>query len=510
MTARAALEPLQRAFYFDAIESSGKIVFRKRGGAPVMVIDQEDLAASADGDALPDDLSMTRQQEVELPAVVSVVYIDTGSDYQQNAQQAERGAVLSTQETSVELPIAMSASRARAIAESLLYDAWTQRLRYSFTTSREYAALEPADIVTLTRNGTTHTLRLSKKTESRSGVIQWEAVAEEAGVYTQSVNGGAGVVPQGEVRAAPSTAFIPLDAPLLRDSDDNLGFYSASAGATTGWKGAVVYRSADNGYSYDEMGTVTTAASFGSVVGTLWNNGYHPNVFDEGTLINVTLSSGTFSSTTEEAVLNGANTIMVGAEILQFKNAFLYAPNTYQLSSILRGRRGTEWAMSGHAASGETVVVLNESTLRRFSAELNTARLYKPVSIGRSIQDTASQPFTYTGVNQMAFAGVDLGAGRNASGDITVGWRRRSRVGVGLPWNYDPALGETSEQYDVEIWNAAFSTLRRTFSLLTTPTATYTFAQQGADSGGVLSTYGVRVYQRNAVMGRGYLLQGII
>lgn len=510
MTARAAIEPLQRAFYFDAIESNGKIVFRKRGGAPVMVIDQDDLAASADGDSLPDDLSMTRQQEVELPAVVSVVYIDTGSDYQQNAQQAERGAVLSTQETSVELPIAMSASRARGIAETLLYDAWTQRLRYSFTTSREYAALEPSDIVTLTRGSTTHTLRLSKKTESRSGVIQWEAVAEEAGVYTQSVTGGAGVVPQGEIRTAPSTTFVPLDVPLLRDSDDDFGFYSASAGSTTGWNGAVLYRSADGGFSYDEMGAITPAATFGSVVGTLWNQSYHPNVFDEGTLINVELRSGTFSSATEEAVLNGANTLMVGTEILQFKNAVLYAPNTYQLSSILRGRRGTEWAMSGHAASGETVVVLSASTLRRFSAELNSARLYKPVSIGRSIQATASQPFTYTGVNQMAFAGVHLGAGRITNGDITINWMRRSRVGVSLPWNYDPALGETLEQYDVEIWNPTFVTLRRTYSLLTTPTATYTFAQQSADSGGVLATYGVRVYQRNAVMGRGYVLQGVI
>lgn len=510
MTARAAIEPLQRAFYFDAIESAGKIVFRKRGGASVMTIDANDLAATADNDALGDDLTMTRQQEVELPAVVSVVYIDRGSDYQQNTQQAERGTVLSTQETPVELPIAMSASSARNIAETLLYDAWTQRLRYTFNTSREYAALEPADVVTLPRGSTTHTMRITKKTESRSGVIQWEAVAEESAVYTQSATGGAGVVPQTEIRTAPSTTFVPIDAPMLRDQDDNAGFYSASAGSTTGWHGAVVYRSTDGGASYDESGAVTTAASFGVVVGTLWNQNYHPNVFDEGTLINVELRSGAFSSTTEEAVLNGANTLMVGAEVLQFKSAVLYAPNTYQLSGILRGRRGTEWAMSGHAASGETVVVLNETTLRRFNAELNTERLYKPVSIGRSIQATASQPFTYTGVNQMAFAGAHLGAGRITNGDITINWMRRSRVGVSLPWNYDPALGETLEQYDVEIWNPTFVILRRTYSLLTTPTATYTFAQQSADSGGVLATYGVRVYQRNAVMGRGYVLQGVI
>ncbi|MFN8992928.1 MAG: hypothetical protein ACK5X3_04585, partial [Pseudomonadota bacterium] len=111
---------------------------------------------------------------------------------------------------------------------------------------------------------------------------------------------------------------------------------------------------------------------------------------------------------------------------------------------------------------------------------------------------------------QMPFAPVQLGAGRNAANDITLTWFRRSRQGLTLPWNYDPPVAETSLLYDVEIWNAAFGTLRRTYSNLTTETVTYTAAQPAPDSGGVLASYGVRVFQRNAVMGRGYVLQGVI
>jgi hypothetical protein len=86
MSVRSAIEQLQRAFFFDAVESGSQIVFRKRGGASVVTIDADELAAHSAGDSLPDDLSMTRQQEPELPAVVSVVYIDRVPLSRWNAQ----------------------------------------------------------------------------------------------------------------------------------------------------------------------------------------------------------------------------------------------------------------------------------------------------------------------------------------------------------------------------------------------------------------------------------------
>lgn len=509
MSARAALETLQRAFAFDLIESNNQIVARRRGGAPVMAILADDLAASAAGDSVADDLSIVRQQEPELPADVSVVYIDRDADYQQNAQRATRVTTLSTQLTAVELAVVLTASRARAIAEMLLYDAWTQRLRFTFQLSRAYSALEPADVVTLNRGGVSRTMRITSKTESRSGVLRFEAVAEESSVYTQAAVGGAGPAAQSEVLLAPSTVWAPLDAPALRDQDSDSAFYAAGAGLSAGWRGASVFRSSDGGATYDETGAMVSEAVIGTVVGTLWNQNFHPNVFDEGTLISIELVRGVLTSAPEATVLEGANFIMIGAEVMQFKTANLYATNSYTLSGLLRGRRGTEWAMSGHAAAGERAVLLSAAALRRFPSDLGAARLYKPVSIGRTIQQTIAQPFTYTGVNQVPFAPVHLGGGR-AGGDLTITWFRRSRQGVNLPWNYDPPLAETVESYDVEIWNAAFTVLRRTVASVATPTTLYTAAQQAADSGGVLASYGVRVFQRHATLGRGYVLQGVL
>jgi hypothetical protein len=507
MSARSAIEPLQRAFFFDAVESGAKVVFRKRGSASVVTIAADELAAHAAGDTLPDDLSMTRQQEPELPASVSVVYIDRDADYQQNTQQAQRGTTLSTQQTGAELAIVMTADRARAIAETLLYDAWTQRQRFTFQTSRLYAAVEPADVVTVTRNGTTHTLRIQQKTESRSGVIQWGAVSEEAAVYTQTATGGAGPQQSSDVDGTSVTRLFTLDIPLLRDADNGLSFYTAASGVGGAWRGSVLYRSSDSGATYDEAGALVTPATAG-YASTALAAAANPHMFDEANTVTVELYGGTLSSAPELTVLNGANFILIGSEILQFKTATLVGTNRYTLSGLLRGRRGTEWAMSTHVA-GERVVLLTADSLGIQTGTLNAAVLFKPVSIGRTVQETSAQAFTYTGVNLEAFSPVELGGGRN-SGDLTITWRRRSRLGVDLPLFYDPPLGETTQSFEVEIWNSTFTVLRRTITGITTLSTTYTGAQQITDAGSLQDPVYVRVFQMSATVGRGFALQGAI
>jgi hypothetical protein len=74
----------------------------------------------------------------------------------------------------------------------------------------------------------------------------------------------------------------------------------------------------------------------------------------------------------------------------------------------------------------------------------------------------------------------------------------------------DVPLGEASESYDVEIWDSAYTTLKRTFAALSAATASYTAAQQTTDFGSAQSTVYVRVYQLSAIVGRGYKLQGAI
>jgi hypothetical protein len=96
---------------------------------------------------------------------------------------------------------------------------------------------------------------------------------------------------------------------------------------------------------------------------------------------------------------------------------------------------------------------------------------------------------------------------RGGSGNLTISWIRRSRVdaewrdGVGIP------LGEESEVYEVDILDG--STVVRT-TPATSPTASYSAADQTTDFGSVQSSIDVKIYQLSAVVGRGYAAEATV
>jgi hypothetical protein len=180
---------------------------------------------------------------------------------------------------------------------------------------------------------------------------------------------------------------------------------------------------------------------------------------------------------------------------------------------LLRGQRGTEWAIATHAAS-ERAVLLRPQGLRRVTTQsslIGVARYLRGVTLG-TIADSASELFTDTGIALKPYAPVDLRAARLENNDAVLTWKRRTRVATRFtgPAGILVPLGEASESYDVEIWNSAFSILRRTLSGLTSASATYTAAQQIADNGALATVAYVRVYQLSATVGRGTVLQASI
>ena len=108
-------------------------------------------------------------------------------------------------------------------------------------------------------------------------------------------------------------------------------------------------------------------------------------VWDEDNILDLLVQSPglEFESRTELEVLDGANLLLVGQEIIQFADAEQLGASEWRVSKLLRGRRGTEWAMSTHQV-GETVLALDPATLIRVSSldEVGLSRLYRAVSIG--------------------------------------------------------------------------------------------------------------------------------
>jgi hypothetical protein len=202
-------------------------------------------------------------------------------------------------------------------------------------------------------------------------------------------------------------------------------------------------------------------------------------------VVTVTLNEGSLTSAPDADVLKGANACVMGEEILQFGVATLVGPLTYQLSHLLRGRRGTEKAMTTHTV-GERFVLLDGAGAR--AQTLNGSAIGQPLWIKAVSANTAESKVTASAVTLQAknlrpLSPVHLSSVRLATGDRVFSWIRRSRAF--LPWQdgVDMPLSETGESYTLTLSKNGTLLRQQTVS---SPSYTYTLPAQQAD--GVLPT----------------------
>jgi hypothetical protein len=487
---RSSVEPLMiLAPPFDAVESDAKIKFPLRSGKAVATIPDSDLGAHPTNSQPVPLISHVRAPDVNIPQRMNIQYLNVDADYQINSQIAQRMTTSSQVHSSVDLPIVMEDARGRATVTGQLYNAWLERDHFTFMTPRDWAYLDPTDVVVV--HG--ETLRILQRDESVNGVIKWEGVPTRADIFIQAPvpapattyipgNGPAGFVPP-VLPAVPVATMMLLDIPLLSDSDYPNGFYAAIRGSTGG---AYIYKSTDGGTSYNQDAQDTAQQVFGTATSALgdWSGG---NVYDESNTVTVTIGAtgDTLESVTSDAVLNGANVFLLGSEIVQARTATLTGTNTYRLSGLLRGRLGTEWATGSHVADEPFVAlttptpVFNEQGL---TSELGMPRYYKAVPRGGSLAQATAVPFTNTGVALNPYSPIELGGGTDGSGNVTLNWTRRTRFnGIWRDFVEVP-LNETTETYIVQIWDSSYTLCARIITA-TSPTTVYTSAQQVSDFG---------------------------
>lgn len=503
--ARANIEPLQVAYFFDAVESDDVLKFVKRGGASAATIPEDDLGGYEYGTTAPPLLEQTRAQETELPRTVSVNYLNPATEYQQGTQYDRRLTGSANIETTLSLPLALSDDDGARIASVNLYTAWANRSRVKFSTSLKYTMYEPTDVLGVTKGNTVHTLRIVAKNEGGNGLIAWEAVSEDTSVYSQSVTGAAALSMPTQTIALPVMSRLELmDIPLLRDGDDGAGFYYAICGYRTGWDGAQLYRSTDGGASWTAASTTTNESTIGDAVTALgdWAGGY---VVDEHNSVNVRLANTglALSSVSLANLLDGNNACLLGDEVMGFRDATLEADGSYTLTGLLRGLRGTQWAMSTHAA-GDRFVLFSTSTTRRYdsdSADISLARNYKAVSFYTTLAQAVDHDLTNAANGLKPYAPAHVGSGRDASGNITINWVRCTRIGGEWRDYVDASQPEAAVEYELEFWSEDGATLVRTVTGITSETYSYTTALADFPTS---SAALLKVYQVSATLGRGY------
>lgn len=509
-TARATLEALAAAFYFECVESD-KLYFRFRGGASVAALSSDDLCA---GEDKPDDDSpvvLERGNDLEVPARWALAYINLDDNYQTGTVYSDRLLGESAATRTVQLPLVLTPSSAQGIVDTIALDSRVASTKLRFNASDIRPELEPTDVVTVADDeGITYRARLTSE-QFADGVKRFEAVLDDSSVLrasgtSASFSPGITVAPSVRSEVLLSTPRLPL----LRDADDGPGHYQAFKPASSGrWPGVELWAS-DDDVTYSLVGTVTRAAIGGYATTALgdWSGG---NLFDERNSVTVSLGPGTLASTTRALMLSSSvNAMLIGQEVVQFRSATYVSEGVYTLRGLLRGRLGTEPYSTGHEAN-ELVCLLENNGLLDVPlqvSQLNRLRYYRAVTRGTPVSSWAPAIYFDEGRRLKPYAPVDARVARDGSNNCSITWKRRSRLSSSFlaPGVYPP-VGEDTEAYEVDVYfSGSPGVVVRTISA-SLPAAVYTAAQQTADGLTPGDPLELRIYQLSALVGRGFALQ---
>lgn len=523
-SARQAIETLSRVYFFDGVESDFVLKFVLRGQDPVRTITEDELA-TIDGKT-GEFIRENREQEVELPERFTITYMDVDKDYSQNSHSAKRTlfptpTMHSHNQLGFEAAIAFTSDFAKQQSEKALYSSWVERMNYELRLSWKHLDLDPSDVINVVLNdGTTFRTRITQFDVGVGFTIDLGSVSEESSQFISTVvaDSGSGV-PAQTVVVAEIIKTLLLDSPLLRDSDETpsrahspIYFFMGGYQDDQFTRGSL-FKSSDD-VVYESAGDSLSGMSWGATQAALadppLNNPYATDTVNSLTVF-MNTGAADLESVTQLQMLNGANSaalLKVNGEIelIQYKDVVENADGSFTLSTLLRGRRGTD-AMTNDHTPGETFLMLFAADGEKVPlalSEKDAVRYYRGAGGGQLIEEADRTTLTSVHRALMPYAPVLVKAAVNAT-DIDITWQRRTRVGGAmLDFQDTVPLSEDSEEYTVVALDAPGGAVVRTITSITTPDYTYLNADLITDYGSIPSQLFLRVYQISAQVGRGF------
>lgn len=513
MSARAALQPLFARHYVDPVQVDGQIRYVPRGTQTPRVIaeDEMNVRAGRSGE-FPGWLEEILSQEVELPHVLHVRYINAELAYEFDTAEAKRSkeAVSTDEILTIDVPLVLTVDEAAQLAEIALWTLWIERTEGRVSLLPEQRDLIPTDVITITRDAVSYNLRLTQVDMGEAGVVSARGVPIEAASYVSTATG---TLPERDPIAIEVFAWSGLflfDTPALTDGEaEDAGFYLAvyPENPAQSWPGAMVVQSLDEILYQDwQRGDVAPThgvltASFSPPV-SCWS-------WDDVNALTYKAIDGVPETKTMLEVLNGANACFIGSvangwEIARFTTALDNGDGTWTLTGWLRGKRGTEAMAASAWAAGNRIVIPVDSSLMWGTQDLSSEAWYFAETLGGDDNSDAAEGFAFPASNMKPYAPVHIAGSRDGGNNLTATWVRRTRIdGQWRDGTTVKPLGEDSEEYEVDYVDGSGAVLR-SLTGLASETAGYTAAEQTADGLTPGDPVNIRVYQISALVGRGY------
>jgi GTA TIM-barrel-like domain/Putative phage tail protein len=494
-TARSSLQPLMLAFGFDAVERGGELCFRNRDARITAELTDDDFALAPDVEGI---VETSRVSDLETAGQVRLGYVDAQSSYETRAVETRFADEEASGVSQTDLPLALTKTEALATVERWLSEARVARDSTRFALPKSRLRVGAGDVVS--HKGRRYRVDRVEQTD----VQLLEAVRVEPGVYLPSDR------TDEIVSVRPFTPPVPvapvlLDLPLLTGSEVPHAPHVAIAAEP--WPGSVAVWSSSEDAGYEVNRLVAAPAVIGVTESPLL--AHPPGQWDRGQPVRVKLSDGELASASLSAVLNGANAMAIGDgsganwEVFQFAEASLVAPNTYELSTRLRGQLGTDGIVPAVWPAGSTVVLLDLALTQidLASSARGLARFYRIGVAARGFDDpnVTLRQEAFEGIGLRPYPVAHLSAETHA-GDIRFAWKRRTRIDGDSWQSAEVPLGEETEAYLVRVIMDA--TVAAEY-VVVQPSFVYSAAMRAQDM--VSGDFRVAVAQQSASFGPGPL-----
>lgn len=494
-SARARLQALMLAYGFEASERDGQLVFRSRVGMTETRVDADLMAVDEDGNAAPVN---TRQPRADMVGRVRLAHTEAAGAYETRVAEAIFPGDAEDGLSQSELPLIMTVSEGRAVAERWLAESRVARDTVSFSLPPSRLDMRAGTIFELADGSSWRVDRVED-----AGTRRIEAVRSEMEIYEPSDSVDEAVTLEAFVPPVPVSPVF-MDLPLLKG--DEVEHAPHLAVAAVPWPGVVAAYSApaDSGYTLNTM--IERRATVGVLETALF--AAEPGVWDRGPALRVRLSSGALSSAGIEDVLNGANAAAIGDgdganwEVIQFAEAVLVGEDLWDISLRLRGQAGSDGVMPSDWPAGSLFVLLDGGP-EQIEVPLSARGLTRHYRVGQAAKSYDHPSYVH---RQLAFDGiglrpyapahlraVNLGTGREIS------WIRRTRIDGDSWQGAEVPLGEETESYLLRVRDAG-GVARRDVTL-SAPGFAYSDAMRASD--GVSVPYSIEVAQVSARFGPG-------
>lgn len=507
------LSNLKYIYGFDIVKATQKLVFIPYNLPVVIEIPMSDIGFENSKSNLS-RFSVQRLQSNDLPRRVALTFKSADLLYHEDQEKAELFSYSQGQEVAVSLPFVLTNQQAKDIAERALVQAHAQANTLYFSLPYKYMELQPGDNIACELG----ILRIVTIDENPNNVLNVTAISADEVEYALQSSGQPPRIPQGNTNTVQKVVFtqgILMDLPPLDASDNQPRVYAAVHGYNNkDWSGCTVYETRDGGQTYDIVGSTGGAQSTIGIVDTKLTTIDEEKWFlwDDKTKITVRVKTNELTSAPNDlGVYNGANLCLIGSELLCFRYATLkgvdeFGCKIYELTRLLRGLRGTEWAINEH--KDEELFCMIDNTLVEIPFPMNERgreRTYRFVSYGSDESKAKDQTITPYLINLVPWrVAHPVGARIGSSSDFGFSWTERPSFDNELQ-----SFRQSTKDSDWAGWTVAVLNPNNLEDIkytehVTAPNFTFTEAQQMETFGTIQSCIYLKIVTMSRNVGGGY------